>query len=112
MDKSFVDDLGSGNAEDGALANAIVSMAQSLRLDVVAEGIEDVGQRDELWSMGCGLGQGYLYSRPVPPDELLRLLTLAEPLGDPSTISNRATVARLRTPVPLVRLQKAAGDTE
>ena len=112
VDKSFVDDLGSGNAEDGALANAIVSMAQSLRLDVVAEGIEDVDQRDELWSMGCGLGQGYLYSRPVPPDELLRLLTLAEPLGDPSTISNRATVARLRTPVPLVRLQKAAGDAE
>jgi len=57
-------------------------MAHSLRVDVVAEGIEKVAQRDELCSMGCGLGQGYLYSRPVPPEELLRLLTVALPLGE------------------------------
>lgn len=112
VDKSFVDDLGSGHAADGALANAIVTMAQSLRLDVVAEGIEDVAQRDELWSMGCGLGQGYLYSRPVPPEELFRMLTAAEPLGGPSATSKRAAVARLRTPAPIVRLQKASGDAK
>jgi diguanylate cyclase (GGDEF)-like protein/PAS domain S-box-containing protein len=110
VDKTFVDGLGSGNADDGALANAIVSMAHSLRLDVVAEGIERVAQRDELWSMGCGLGQGYLYSRPVPPEELLRLLTLAEPLGNPSTTSEGAAVARLRTPAPIVRLHQASVD--
>jgi diguanylate cyclase (GGDEF)-like protein/PAS domain S-box-containing protein len=108
VDKSFVDGLGSGNADDGALAKAIVSMAHSLRLEVVAEGIERVAQRDELWSMGCGLGQGYLYSRPVPPEELLRLLTLAKPLGNPSTDSG-ARVARLRTPAPIVRLHHDAG---
>ncbi|MEO5982101.1 MAG: EAL domain-containing protein [Pedococcus sp.] len=112
VDKSFVDDLGSGNVEDGALANAIVSMAQSLRLDVVAEGIETVAQRDELWSMGCGLGQGYFYSRPVPAHELHRLITLAQPLGHPSTTSVGAAVARLRTPAPIVRLQKTSLDVK
>jgi len=110
VDKSFVDGLGSGNGDDGALANAIVSMAHSLRLEVVAEGIETVAQRDELWSMGCGLGQGYLYSRPVPPEEMLRLLTVAKPLGNPSTTSEGARVARLRTPAPIVRLRQASVD--
>jgi len=110
VDKSFVDGLGSGNDDDGALANAIVSMAHSLRLDVVAEGIEMVAQRDELWSMGCGLGQGYMYSRPVPAEEMLRLLTLAEPLGNPLTTSGDAHVARLRTPEPMVRLSPRSVD--
>jgi diguanylate cyclase (GGDEF)-like protein/PAS domain S-box-containing protein len=111
VDKSFVDGLGSGNPDDGALANAIVSMSHSLRLDAVAEGIENIAQRDELWSMGCALGQGYLYSRPVPPEELLRLLTLGKPLGNPSTTSSGARVARLRTPAPIVRLDQASVDT-
>jgi diguanylate cyclase (GGDEF)-like protein/PAS domain S-box-containing protein len=110
VDKSFVDGLGSGNPDDGALANAIVSMAHSLRLEVVAEGIERAAQRDELWSMGCGLGQGYMYSRPVSSEELLRLLTLAEPLGSPSPTSGGAGVARLRTPAPIVRLHQASVD--
>jgi len=110
VDKSFVDGLGSGNTDDGALSNAIVSMAHSLRLEVVAEGIERVAQRDELWSMGCGLGQGYLYSRPVPPEDLLRLLVLAQPLGNPSATSDGARVARLRTPAPIVRLHQASVD--
>jgi len=110
VDKSFVDGLGSGSADDGALANAIVSMAHSLRLDVVAEGIERVAQRDELWSMGCGLGQGYLYSHPVPPEELLRLLKLGKPLGSPPTRSTGARVARLRPPVPVVRVPQGSGD--
>jgi diguanylate cyclase (GGDEF)-like protein/PAS domain S-box-containing protein len=81
IDKAFVDGLASGNPDDGALANAIVSLSHSLRLEVVAEGIERIAQRDELRSMGCTLGQGYLYSRPVPPEELLGLLTRAKPLG-------------------------------
>jgi diguanylate cyclase (GGDEF)-like protein/PAS domain S-box-containing protein len=110
VDKSFVNGLGSGNNDDGALANAIVSMAHSLRLEVVAEGIERAAQRDELWSMGCGLGQGYLYSRPVPSESLLRLLNLAEPLGNPSPTSDGARVARLRTPPPIDRLDQASVD--
>ncbi len=109
VDKSFVDGLGSGNPDDAALASAILSMAHSLRLEVVAEGIESMAQRDELWSMGCGLGQGYLYSRPVPPEEMLGLLVSDVPLGTPVTTSRGSNVARLRVPAPIVRLQKGSG---
>lgn len=84
-------------------------MAHSLRLEVVAEGIESIAQRDELWSMGCGLGQGYLYSRPVPPEEMLGLLVSDVPLGTPVTTSRGSNVARLRVPAPIVRLQKGSG---
>ncbi len=106
VDKAFVDGLGSGNPDEGALANAIVSMSHSLRLEVVAEGIEGIAQRDELWSMGCGLGQGYLYSRPVPAEQLLKLLNEAKPLGDHGTGSaTGGTVARLRLPEPGGRLR-------
>ncbi|MDQ1537913.1 MAG: hypothetical protein QOE58_2306, partial [Actinomycetota bacterium] len=111
VDKSFVDGLGTGNPDDGALAHAIVSMAQSLRLDVVAEGIETVEQRDELWSMGCGLGQGYLYSKPVPPDELFDLLTRGEPLGKPAAPPHGTKVARARTPAPNVRLHEPTDES-
>jgi diguanylate cyclase (GGDEF)-like protein len=96
VDKSFVDGLGSGNIRDGALARAIVSMASSLRLEVVAEGIERIDQRDALWSMGCRLGQGYLYSKAVPPEELLHLLTSAAPLGKSGSDNSRAKRSRLR----------------
>ena len=104
VDKSFVDGLGTDNPDDGALTSAILSMAQSLRLEVVAEGIERVAQRDELWSMGCGLGQGYLYSKPVPAQQLLTLLDRAQPLGTPVAVSAGANIARLRLPVPILRL--------
>jgi len=111
VDKSFVDGLGTGNPDDGALASAIVSMAHSLRLEVVAEGIERISQRDELWSMGCGRGQGYLYSKPVPPDELLALLARAEPLGNPGTASHGSSIAPLPIPVPIVRQQQGSAET-
>jgi len=104
VDKSFVDGLGTDNPDDGALTAAILSMAQSLRLEVVAEGIERVAQRDELWSLGCALGQGYLYSRPVPPDELLAMLACPRPLGPPLAVTGGPSVARLRMPTPIVSL--------
>ncbi len=108
VDKSFVDGLGTDNPDDGALTAAILSMAQSLRLEVVAEGIERVAQRDELWSMGCALGQGYLYSRPVPPDELLAMLACPQPLGPPLAVTGGPGVARLQLPTPIVTLPGVA----
>jgi diguanylate cyclase (GGDEF)-like protein/PAS domain S-box-containing protein len=93
VDKSFVDGLGSEDSEGGALAHAIVSMAHSLRLDVVAEGIEQTAQRDELRSMGCRLGQGYLFSRPVPPETLFELLEKGKPLGTPKKVRQVARKA-------------------
>ena len=65
VDKSFVDAL---DDPDGyLLVRAIVDMATSLRLRVVAEGIEHPEQAAALQQFGCGLGQGYHFSRPVPP---------------------------------------------
>jgi diguanylate cyclase (GGDEF)-like protein/PAS domain S-box-containing protein len=98
VDKSFIDGLGTGNSEDGVLAYAIVSLAHTLRLDVVAEGIEHIQQRDELWSMGCGQGQGFLYSRPVTSEQLSALMSRHGTLGPPPVGEAQANVARLRTP--------------
>jgi diguanylate cyclase (GGDEF)-like protein len=67
IDRSFVVGLGT---DDGAMAvtRAIVALARSLRLHLVAEGIETEAQAEVLRSMGCDELQGYLFSRPVPAD--------------------------------------------
>lgn len=76
IDKSFVDGLGHGDANSSTLVRAIISLAASLELDVVAEGIERSEQRDELRSMGCRLGQGYLFSRPLDADAMTAILVV------------------------------------
>ena len=70
IDRSFVADLPS-NAESAAIARAVLSMAGSLQLEVVAEGIESEEQRSALVDWGCRYGQGYLIGRPVPPAAFL-----------------------------------------
>jgi EAL domain-containing protein (putative c-di-GMP-specific phosphodiesterase class I) len=68
VDKSFIDVL---NEPDGTLlVRAIINMAASLRLVVVAEGIEDPSQAAALRQFGCHLGQGYHFSRPMPAAEV------------------------------------------
>ena len=65
IDKSFIRDLHTDNS-DRALVNAIITMARSLGLHVVAEGVEDEAQLILLREMGCGYGQGYYFARPLP----------------------------------------------
>ncbi len=65
VDKSFIRDMNADN-NDRTLVDAIITMARSLGLKVVAEGIEESSQLDLLREMGCGYGQGYLFSRPIP----------------------------------------------
>jgi diguanylate cyclase (GGDEF)-like protein/PAS domain S-box-containing protein len=74
IDKSFVDNLGSEADNGGVLAHAVVSMAHALRLQAVAEGIEQISQHNDLRQLGCDFGQGYLYSRPLPPAQFAALL--------------------------------------
>jgi diguanylate cyclase (GGDEF)-like protein len=64
VDRSFVKDL-PDNEQDKAITKAIISMAHSLHMEVVAEGIETADQESLLAASGCNSGQGYLYSRPV-----------------------------------------------
>jgi diguanylate cyclase (GGDEF)-like protein len=78
IDRSFVHDV-PDDADDSALASAIIVLAQSLRLDVIAEGVETEAQRDFLRARGCHQMQGYLFSRPLPAADITRLLETAGP---------------------------------
>jgi len=69
LDRSFVRDL-PDDADDCAIAQATLSMARDLGMDVVAEGVETEAQRDYLTEAGCALLQGYLFGRPVPVADL------------------------------------------
>jgi diguanylate cyclase (GGDEF)-like protein/PAS domain S-box-containing protein len=73
IDRSFVAVVDDG-ADEAALVRSIVSLGRTLRLETVAEGIEQPGQLEELRSLGAGLGQGYLFARPLEPDDMSALL--------------------------------------
>jgi predicted signal transduction protein with EAL and GGDEF domain len=68
VDKSFVDGI-AVSGQRLALAEGIVQLARTLRLEVIAEGIETEVQRDLLTSMGCQFGQGYVLAMPMPASE-------------------------------------------
>ncbi len=72
VDRSFVADL--GDDRNDRVTRAVVQMAVQLGLPVIAEGIETVEQLSVLRALGCRLGQGYLLARPMPADEITRLL--------------------------------------
>jgi EAL domain-containing protein (putative c-di-GMP-specific phosphodiesterase class I) len=73
IDRSFVIGL-PGEEDDCAIARAIVTMAQQLRQEIVAEGVETSAQMQFLRSIGCDQMQGFLFSPAVPPDELARMV--------------------------------------
>ena len=73
IDRSFVAALGKGGKNE-AIVGAIVSLGGSLEMDVVAEGVETEEQREILRGLGCVLGQGYLFSRPVAAEQVPALL--------------------------------------
>jgi diguanylate cyclase (GGDEF)-like protein len=71
--KPFVDKL-VGEDADEAFVQAILRLAESLGLSAVGEGIEHPAQAERLRQLGCRLGQGYLFGRPVPAEETERLV--------------------------------------
>jgi diguanylate cyclase (GGDEF)-like protein len=76
--KPFVDKL-LGEDADEAFVDAILRLGDSLGLAAVAEGIEHPAQAERLRQMGCRLGQGYLFGRPAPAEEVERLVYRSEP---------------------------------
>lgn len=67
IDKSFVRDLPT-SVVDGELVRAMIAMARALDIEILAEGVEEAGQMAFLASHGCTYGQGYYWSRPLPPE--------------------------------------------
>jgi diguanylate cyclase (GGDEF)-like protein/PAS domain S-box-containing protein len=73
IDRSFVAGM-SANSPDSALVAAAIAMGRALEMEVVAEGIETSEQVADLRELGCPLGQGFLFARPLPPEEIDTLL--------------------------------------
>ena len=73
IDRSFVRDLGM-TPQSSAVVTAIIALARSLGLRVIAEGVENLRQMEVLHRLGCGVMQGFLFSRPQPPEDIEKWL--------------------------------------
>ncbi len=73
IDRGFIQRIGSdgGGAE---IVQTIISLARNLGMDALAEGIESPEQLNTVRDMGCGFAQGFLFAKPLPPDEILELI--------------------------------------
>jgi diguanylate cyclase (GGDEF)-like protein len=74
IDQSFVKHL-DGTAENLKLVSVILGIAHTLKMSVIAEGIETQQQLNQLRSLDCNLGQGYYFSKPLPPEKAIKLVT-------------------------------------
>ena len=73
IDRSFIQRLAE-NEDAVSIVGAIIAMSKSLRMDVTGEGVETEDHVAQLQGLGCTLGQGYFFSRPVPPQHIDILL--------------------------------------
>ena len=76
VDRAFVDGLDpeTGDAEDRAIVAAVVSLAHTLGMQAIAEGVETEAQLAELRSLGCDMAQGFFIAKPLSPHALDELL--------------------------------------
>jgi PAS domain S-box-containing protein len=82
IDRSFLlEDEANPSSDPGALIHAVVTLGRNLGLRVIAEGVETEEQLSRLQPQGLDAYQGFLFSRPVPAAEILRLLREGRPLG-------------------------------
>jgi diguanylate cyclase (GGDEF)-like protein/PAS domain S-box-containing protein len=91
VDRSFVMDI-PGDTDDMEITAAVIAMAHKLRYKVVAEGIETEAQHRFLRESGCDYGQGYYFSRPLPPAELIEFCGRYK-----SQLDNEAEISRRMT---------------
>lgn len=74
IDRSFIENI-TTSTDQKTIVGAIVALAEGLHLDVLAEGVETIEQQRILADIGCQYGQGFLFSKPLAPDELFKLIT-------------------------------------
>ena len=86
IDRSFVSNVQS-NLDDATIVKAIINLAHSLNMKVIAEGAETQGQVDFLREHQCDQVQGYFFSRPISDDNLLILLERERERGFESTLA-------------------------
>ena len=70
IDRSFIMEV-DRSPDDRAITQTIIAMSESLGLSVVAEGIETIEQFNTLKALGCRIGQGFYFARPMPAEQLL-----------------------------------------
>jgi len=108
IDRAFIRDITS-DPGDAAISTAIIALGHALGLTVTAEGVETVEQVELLRQQGCDHMQGYFFSRPVPPEDLVELLRARPARTAPSPGSAppvppaprwRSTRPRPRSPSP------------
>jgi diguanylate cyclase (GGDEF)-like protein/PAS domain S-box-containing protein len=99
VDRSFVASL-DGSSDAGALVRSILNLSATLRLDTVAEGIETSVQRDALQGLGAQRGQGYLFARPMRPDDLRDLLNRGASQGPMAQEPPPRAGSKRRKPMP------------
>jgi diguanylate cyclase (GGDEF)-like protein len=101
--QTFVKDL-TNNSDDAAISKAIIAMAHSLRLEVVAEGVETVDQLSILYAQGCDAAQGYYLGRPIDGEDIptvLRKGSLMESTESPEEITQPGLKrTRKENPIP------------
>lgn len=104
IDRAFVNELQQHHSEDATIVSAIVALAQSLQLKVVAEGVETAEQQAFLTSLGCNTLQGYLLGKPVPPERVPELADfvvaeIEEAVADVSLIDEAEAEAEAGQPL-------------
>ena len=83
IDRSFVSGM-DHDTQAATLVSAFIELARGLGMTTLAEGIETQGELDLLIARGCQMGQGFLFSRPVPPEEIIALALGGLPLASRS----------------------------
>ena len=113
IDRSFVQRLSTSD-EARVLVQSIVSMARGLGMSLIAEGVEEASQAAELTRLGCMVGQGFLWARPLPPGEVEAMLRGGGYLA--ATVEDRAAgeapaAAQHGAGVPTPRSPRPTGRT-